>query len=182
MQAGKPARRLPICNNSGWPLPDSFSLMRLTAIVRACVVECGVSGCGSSSDGVKVFCWSSVLARERSAPCLFAHLFSLIVFFSPFLASSLFSALLSGGQCWTEMDARTGRCNSLLSLDTSREECCSSAAGSGSSGSGGGGGGAFAAYSSRDYKPGEIFFFRAFRGGVPCEPCQSKLQQQLGQE
>lgn len=97
----------------------------------------------------------------------------------PVLRSPLFTlfppVILSGGQCWTEMDAKTGRCNSLLSLDSTREECCAG-------GSGGGGVGAFAAFSSRDFKPGELFFFRAFRGGVPCEPCQSKCPRREGDE
>lgn len=84
-------------------------------------------------------------------------------------------SLLHAGQCWSEMDARTGRCNSLLSLDTTREECCR-ASGSGV------GGGAFAAFSSRDLKPGELFFFRAFRGGVPCEPCQSEYGETIDRQ
>ena len=72
------------------------------------------------------------------------------------------------------MDPKTGLCNSLLSLDSTREECCGASGGSGNSVSGGSGS-AFAAFSSRNFKPGELFFFRAFRGGVPCEPCQSKF-------
>lgn len=69
---------------------------------------------------------------------------------------------ITGGQCWSTIDSSSGRCNSLIKSSSSREKCCS------------GDGGSFAAYSDRDLSSGELFFLRAFRGGVPCQSCMSK--------
>lgn len=90
-----------------------------------------------------------------------SHDFLLFSSLIPLYSFSSYS--VSGGQCWSTTDSpSSGRCNSLLQTETSREECCSGA------------GASFAAYNDQDLTSGELFFLRAFRGGVPCQPCISK--------
>ncbi|RWS09649.1 follistatin-A-like protein [Dinothrombium tinctorium] len=57
----------------------------------------------------------------------------------------------------------SGRCVSLLKSQVSREECCSD-------------GKATTAFSPEDLRSGELFFFRALRGGVPCQPCKNSCE------
>ncbi|KAF9795632.1 hypothetical protein SFRURICE_010804, partial [Spodoptera frugiperda] len=62
------------------------------------------------------------------------------------------------GICWTGMD-RGGRCSSVAALRVGRAECCAGASR------------APAAWSPRDLDSGEIFFYKALSGGVPCVAC-----------
>ncbi|XP_075980949.1 follistatin [Anticarsia gemmatalis] len=64
----------------------------------------------------------------------------------------------AAGICWTGMD-RSGRCSSVAALRVGRDECCASASR------------APAAWSPRDLDSGEIFFYKALSGGVPCVAC-----------
>lgn len=66
------------------------------------------------------------------------------------------------GICWTGME-RGGRCSSVAALRVGRAECCS------------GGARAPAAWSPRDLDSGEIFFYKALSGGVPCTACAGKF-------
>ncbi|KAG6449690.1 hypothetical protein O3G_MSEX006169 [Manduca sexta] len=64
----------------------------------------------------------------------------------------------AAGICWTGMD-RGGRCSSVASLRVGRAECCAGASRSP------------AAWSPKDLDSGEIFFYKALSGGVPCTAC-----------
>ncbi|XP_069361591.1 follistatin-A isoform X1 [Maniola hyperantus] len=64
----------------------------------------------------------------------------------------------AAGICWSGME-RGGRCSSVASLRVGRAECCA------------GGARAPAAWSPRDLDSGEIFFYKALSGGVPCTAC-----------
>ncbi|XP_039758994.1 follistatin-A [Pararge aegeria] len=64
----------------------------------------------------------------------------------------------AAGICWSGME-RGGRCSSVAALRVGRAECCA------------GGARAPAAWSPRDLDSGEIFFYKALSGGVPCTAC-----------
>ncbi|XP_059060746.1 LOW QUALITY PROTEIN: follistatin-like [Achroia grisella] len=64
----------------------------------------------------------------------------------------------AAGICWSGME-RGGRCSSVVALRVGRAECCAGAARSP------------AAWSPQDLDSGEIFFFKALSGGVPCIAC-----------
>lgn len=57
---------------------------------------------------------------------------------------------------------RGGRCSSVAALRVGRAECCAGASR------------APAAWSPRDLDSGEIFFYKALSGGVPCVACAGK--------
>ncbi|CAH2042312.1 unnamed protein product, partial [Iphiclides podalirius] len=64
----------------------------------------------------------------------------------------------AAGICWSGME-RGGRCSSVAALRVGRAECCAGADRSP------------AAWSPRDLDSGEIFFYKALSGGVPCTAC-----------
>ncbi|RWS26190.1 follistatin-A-like protein, partial [Leptotrombidium deliense] len=68
----------------------------------------------------------------------------------------------AAGNCWSSMNAN-GRCFSLLKSRVSEEECC-------------GDGKASTAYSVDDLESGELFFYRAIQGGVPCQQCKNTCE------
>ncbi|XP_026320851.1 follistatin-A [Hyposmocoma kahamanoa] len=64
----------------------------------------------------------------------------------------------AAGICWTGMD-RGGRCSSVAALRVSRTDCCAGAKNSP------------VAWSPADLDNGQIFFYKALSGGVPCNAC-----------
>ncbi|XP_068620268.1 follistatin isoform X2 [Battus philenor] len=76
----------------------------------------------------------------------------------PLLVLPLVLRPAAAGICWSGME-RGGRCSSVAALRVGRAECCAGAARSP------------AAWSPRDLDSGEIFFYKALSGGVPCTAC-----------
>ncbi|XP_035206305.1 uncharacterized protein LOC118181304, partial [Stegodyphus dumicola] len=79
-----------------------------------------------------------------------------------FLAVAAATAILlptsQGGQCWSLVN-RNGRCTESLRTNVTREECCSD-------------GSPTTAWSSKDLRPGDLFFWISLGGGVACKPCK----------
>ncbi|XP_013162504.1 PREDICTED: follistatin-A [Papilio xuthus] len=76
----------------------------------------------------------------------------------PLLVLPLVLRPAAAGICWSGME-RGGRCSSVAALRVGRAECCAGAAR------------APAAWSPRDLDSGQIFFYKALSGGVPCTAC-----------
>ncbi|XP_013136951.1 PREDICTED: follistatin-A [Papilio polytes] len=76
----------------------------------------------------------------------------------PLLVLPLVLRPAAAGICWSGME-RGGRCSSVAALRVGRAECCAGAAR------------APAAWSPRDLDSGQIFFYKALSGGVPCSAC-----------
>ncbi|XP_054715230.1 follistatin-A-like [Uloborus diversus] len=76
------------------------------------------------------------------------------------IAATLLAILphAKGGQCWSDMN-RQGRCSESLRTNVTREECCSD-------------GGATTAWSPKDLRSGELFFWMSLGGGVVCKACK----------
>ncbi|XP_054159819.1 follistatin-A-like [Oppia nitens] len=66
--------------------------------------------------------------------------------------------------CWSS--PKNGRCTELLKTGVTEDECCN---GVDSHNSGIGA----TAYSAEDLKGGQLFYYRALRGGVPCNSCKA---------
>ncbi|XP_022242688.1 follistatin-like isoform X1 [Limulus polyphemus] len=64
----------------------------------------------------------------------------------------------AAGLCWSSMN-RNGRCTASLRANVSREECCSDNS-------------ATTAWSRKDLRSGDLFFWRVLGGGVPCQLCK----------
>jgi follistatin len=70
----------------------------------------------------------------------------------------------TAGLCWSAPN-RNGRCTDLLRTEATKEECCNGVDSANY-------GIATTAYSPEELNSGQLFYFRALRGGVPCSPCK----------
>lgn len=65
------------------------------------------------------------------------------------------------GMCWSAMIKNSsGKCTELLHEKMSKEECCASSTS------------ITTAWSSEEFDPSTLFFWRMLGGGVPCVPCR----------
>ncbi|XP_028174229.1 follistatin-A, partial [Ostrinia furnacalis] len=125
---------------------------RSAAVVRCRRGRGTCSEAGAARAGARA---AAASAGAPHAPC--AASASMRLPLLPLLAL-LLARPSAAGICWTGMD-RGGRCSSVAALRVGRAECCA------------GGARAPAAWSPRDLDSGEIFFYKALSGGVPCTAC-----------
>ncbi|XP_076341057.1 follistatin-like [Tachypleus tridentatus] len=84
-----------------------------------------------------------------------------LVLFYSFTFVWFYIILAEAGYCWFKVN-KNGRCTTLFEGNISRQDCCSD-------------GRANTAWTKQDLSSGQLFYWRVFGGGVPCQPCKGQL-------